>query len=288
VFNQLARLSQLRVAQKSPPIAAAPIAAPSIMTPPPVSYQNGLGMGSSPVPMGQHLASQQTGFLSQPSQLQLNGPRGPYAPVAANQSLLQPLIPTNTGFNHFVPTRTGGGTSPFQAQPVQSSFLGGQNFQPSQPSFLNTQPTGFIASQPSQPSFLNSQPTGFAGNQQSILSQQTGLPNGNFGGYGNGGMFQNPGSFTPVQSNPTGFNPGFGQFNGVSPPPVPPLPSSNNVSPANIFAQMKSGTFASGNENTNPQSSDKYDALRPNYVQAQPTGWGYQNGNFQGGYGYQS
>ena len=71
--------------------------------------------------------------------------------------------------------------------------------------------------------------------------------------------------------DPTGFNPGFGQspfggngFNASAPPPpVPPLPSqpSVNTNPANIFAQMKSGTFA---QDDAPQSADKYDALRPN------------------------
>lgn len=45
---------------------------------------------------------------------------------------------------------------------------------------------------------------------------------------------------------------------------MPPLPSqpSVNTNPANIFAQMKSGTFAQ--DDNASQSSDKYDALRPN------------------------
>lgn len=63
-------------------------------------------------------------------------------------------------------------------------------------------------------------------------------------------------------AEPTGFNPGFGQspfgsgsmMAGV--PPVPPLPQQQqpvkDTSPANIFAQMKAGTF--GSESA-PQSS---------------------------------
>lgn len=72
---------------------------------------------------------------------------------------------------------------------------------------------------------------------------------------------------------------GFAQ----SPPPVPPLPASppppaNNTNPANIFAQMKSGTFASDAESQPPGEfsgavkifladiffAANYDALRPN------------------------
>jgi actin cytoskeleton-regulatory complex protein SLA1 len=48
-----------------------------------------------------------------------------------------------------------------------------------------------------------------------------------------------------------------------SPPPLPTSPSNNtnNTNPANIFAQMKSGTFA--NDEAQPEPSEKYDALRP-------------------------
>ena len=103
------------------------------------------------------------------------GPRGPFAPVPANQSLLQPLVPTTTGFGGFVPTRPTSNPPTFN-QPT------------SQPSFLNTQPTGFpgvIGPQPTglpgsttlQPSGfsggLNTQPTGFGGG---IQPQQTGFP----------------------------------------------------------------------------------------------------------------
>jgi len=234
IFDQLSRLSQLR--NQSPAVNLPPTtSSPSIVNPP-ASYQSGLGMGSSPAPLGQHLQNQRTGFPMQSLPPINNAPRGPFAPVPANQTLLQPLIPTNTGFNNFVPTRP----SPFQ----------------------------------NQPSFLPPQPTGFPGASQGLVSQPTGMP---FGGYG-GGSFPSNG-FTPAQNN-NSFNGSFGQLPTYSPPPVPPLPSAaaNNTSPANIFAQMKSGTFATGNDTTNPQPSDKYDALRPNTLVPQATGWGYQPG----------
>jgi len=60
-------------------------------------------------------------------------------------------------------------------------------------------------------------------------------------------------------ADPTGYSP-FGQspFDNVVSTPSP-APSNNslasNTSPANIFAQMKSGTFASGNEHAVPQQA---------------------------------
>ncbi|CCM04043.1 uncharacterized protein FIBRA_06201 [Fibroporia radiculosa] len=302
IFDQLARLSQLRTQS---PALQVPQRAPSVPISSPLSYQSGLGMGSSPVPIGQHMQHQQTGLLPPPQPPQpVNGPRGPLAPVPANQSLLQPLIPTTTGFNNFVPTRP---------QSVQSSFQS----QAPQPSFLSTQPTGFPGSNQSLlpqatgfpgpvPSPIMAQPTGFNGGNFSagpMVSQPTGMPANNYGGQMgqmNGGFtptpsFQNGGGFG-IQSNPTGYASGFGQSpfgNGASSPPAPPSQPAMNTSPANIFAQMKSGTFASDNTSV-PQSADKYDALRPapSPLTAQPTGWGYQGmnvngGAFTGGYGYQ-
>lgn len=46
------------------------------------------------------------------------------------------------------------------------------------------------------------------------------------------------------------------QFN----PQPPQNQNQNNTAPANIFAQMKAGTFAQGD--SEPQPSNKYDALR--------------------------
>ncbi|RDX55445.1 hypothetical protein OH76DRAFT_1396833 [Lentinus brumalis] len=300
IFNQLARIASMRV---SSPAASqpAPAVAPSVIpqrapsasiSPPiaaPIGFATGMGMGSSPVPMGQALQAQQTGMFA-PSP----GPRGPFAPVPANQSLLQPLVPTTTGFSGFVPTRPGASSSPFSSQP------------PQQPS-MYPQQTGFMGAAPP----VMSQPTGFQ--PQGIMSQPIGMPNGNFGNFG-GGMqsmpsFQatpsfnpvqtNPTGFNPIQSNPTGFNPGYGQspfggngYSATPPPPAPPLPSQSsvNTNPANIFAQMKSGTFAQ--DEPGPQGAEKYDALRPNPtpLTVQSTGWGGYGGGmngFQGGYGYQ-
>ena len=71
----------------------------------------------------------------------------------------------------------------------------------------------------------------------------------------------------------TGFNPNAGLFtsNNFTAPPVPPLPSSvansngsNNTSPANVFAQMKSGTFAN-EESSQPQSSGSLTDLARDY-----------------------
>ena len=183
IFNQLARIAAIRVS--SP--AAAPIApqrTQSASLSPPAGFQQGMGMGNSPVSMGHALQAQQTGMLSSPSPVNVNGPRGPYAPIPANQALLRPLVPTTTGFNGFVPTRQG-------TSPSVPAFQPGPSPQPS----TLAQQTGF------QPSMLPQQ-TGFQP-QPSMMSQLTGLPNGGFGGMG-GGMqpvspFQPSPAFNPMQ-----------------------------------------------------------------------------------------
>ncbi|KAK0230605.1 hypothetical protein IW262DRAFT_1523285 [Armillaria fumosa] len=271
IFDQLSRLSELR---KNTP-APQPPPTPPVAVTSPTSYRSGLGMGSSPAPIGQHLHNQQTGMIPQPTPppaQPYNGPRGPFAPVPANQGLLQPLIPTQTGFNSFIPTRSTGATvSPFANNSSSPSFLTSQPtvFPPQQPQIMS-QPTGLPSSQP-----MMSQPTGFQPNP----SQPTGLP---LGGFSGGSPFMN-GGMSGVMSNPTGMNPSFGHFgNGMSsPPPVPPLPNTNNTNPANIFAQMKSGTFAQDNE---PRPAAAYDALRTNPIQTQPTGWGGFGGSSYVGY----
>ncbi|KAF9226523.1 hypothetical protein BS17DRAFT_775772 [Gyrodon lividus] len=282
VFDQLARLSQLKTFRAIPspvPTSAAPTTSPPVVVSPPPGYNSGLGMGSSSAPLAHHLQNQQSGAFPHPQQ---NGPRGPYAPVPANHSLLQPLIPTQTGFNSFVPTRPSN-VSPFQPQP-----------QAVQPSFLQSQPTGFLSN--SQP--LISQPTGFP-TSGPLLTQPTGVPGGSLGNFT---LTSFPSTaLAPVQTNPTGFS-SFGQspFNNIVSTPSPvPSPAfsqtsnngaSSNTSPANVFAQMKFGTFASGNEQSEPQQAEKYDALRvnpqPTGWAPQATGWGLQNPNtgFQSGY----
>jgi len=223
-----------------------------------------MGVGVSSLPISQHLQNQQTGIYN----LQQSQPRGPLAPTISNQPLLNPLIPTNTGFNSFVSTRPG--TNPPAVPPL--------------PSFLSN-PSNFRShSNPSNP----------------ILPQATGYPLGGFGGLQSQPTSFNPNGFGSLQTQPTGFNPsGFGGFqtgsqfigNGLNPqqggigssvgafpnflPPATSPPPDNN-SPANIFAQMKSGTFGKDDA---PQSADKYDALRmgdPSQVVPQQTGWGVQ------------
>ncbi|KAF8165375.1 hypothetical protein B0H34DRAFT_793770 [Crassisporium funariophilum] len=212
IFEQLARLGELRKA--STPVQHPVSAPPPMNMQPPHGYQAGMGMSTSPLPMAQLAA------LSPPPQ-PYNGPRGPFAPVLANQTLLQPLIPTQTGFSGFIPTKAANSASPFQNQLAP-------------PPFLSQQQTGFQNPQP-----MMSQPTGNV-----------------FNGYNPMPPFQGTG-FAPIQTHTTGFNPGLppsmygNTHNGFTPPPPPPVPQIpvNNNSPANVFAQMKSGTFANDNGN---------------------------------------
>ncbi|KAF9462614.1 hypothetical protein BDZ94DRAFT_1260849 [Collybia nuda] len=245
VFDQLSRLSELRK-QSTPSQQPPPSSSPSVT--PTVSYYTGLGMGSSSTPISQHIQNPNLNIPTQPSSQSYNGPRGPFAPVPANQTLLQPLIPTQTGFSSFVPARTGVVASPFQGQSPQ-------------PSFMAHQPPGGPVLQPT-------------------VSQVTGMP---FGGI-QSPTYQNPG---PLQPQFTAFNYNQSPFNtAISPSSVPPLPTSNhsnNTSPANVFAQMKSGTFAADQNGSQP--SDKYDGVRPNVLATQVTGWTQP---YQGSYmGYQ-
>ena len=204
IFDQLTRLSQLRI--QSPVVMQRPASAinPGVTSPPPLGYQSGLGMGSSPAPLAQHLQAQQTGIFPP---TQINGPRGPLAPVPANQSLLQPLIPTTTGFNNFVPTRPQ--STPSYLQPQPTGFQSSPQPFLSQPTgFQAPQPIGFHASLPAsfqapQPTgFQGPQPTGFQPSPQPLLSQATG--------------FQSSG---PLLSQPTGIGGNYGglpSFQGQS------------------------------------------------------------------------
>ena len=158
VFNQLARLASLRSqspAVTSPPpqpqrsgsvTVNNPSPAPLVVSPPP-GFGSGMGVGNSPVPIAQ-LQSNALSLQPQPTAApNINGPRGPFAPIPANQGLLQPLVPTRTGFTGFIPTSSsnnlgsnlvggmGGGLQPQQnLLPQQTGFVG-------QPAMSN--PTGF-------------------------------------------------------------------------------------------------------------------------------------------------
>lgn len=188
-FEILAKIAQLRP-PSAPLLQTTPIS-PPVPAPPP-SFNAGLGVGSSPLPLGQHLFNQQTGLYQPPN----NGLRGPLAPIPSNQGLLNPLIPTNTGINHFVPTRPSTNPPPnafatpsFQFQPPTLSPFSdpGYSTLPSPPqgfgSPLVAQPTGFhsLAPLPSTQfsGALSVQRTGFGG----------GLGNPGFGSNGiNGGL----------------------------------------------------------------------------------------------------
>lgn len=98
-----------------PPVAAPVIPAPAIeraaSTGPTLSYNDGLlaQMGIGPrapsAPALSPYAAPPNGYSPAHSPALPLGPRGPVAPVYANQPLLNPLIPTQTGMSSFVPTR---------------------------------------------------------------------------------------------------------------------------------------------------------------------------------------
>jgi hypothetical protein len=233
IFDQLSRLSQLRVQNPTPAAAPrpspGPTPSPSVTNPLPSGYNQGMGVGSSPSPLGQHLHAQQTGLLP-PAQA---APRGPFAPVPANQGLLTPLVPTTTGFSGFVPTRPATSPSYLRPQPTgipPSSPLAPQptGFQPSvapqptgfQPSFA-PQPTGF------QPSFAP-QPTGF---QPSLAPQPTGFQPS---------LAPQPTGFQPsLAPQPTGFGGVGSPFGGGSAPPMPPVPPLPSSFQNGSFSQLQ-------------------------------------------------
>lgn len=197
-----------------------------------------------------------------------NGARGPFAPVASNQSMLQPLIPTqSTG--QFMPTALGHQPTGMGMQPQQTGWGGMQQMmpqqtgymqQPQQTGYMQDQQTGYGMQSPFGMNAMVSQPTGFSAmmspqGQQPLAPQHT----------------QQQYSQQQQQQKQQEINNGPDRF-----------------SAANIFGQMKQGTM---HQDTNqaPQNSQKYDALRP-----QPTGFqpgGYINTQFTGynggGYGYQ-
>ncbi|BGP15767.1 hypothetical protein JCM10213_007937 [Rhodosporidiobolus nylandii] len=306
----------------APAPAAAPSPAPAAPAPPAdptradtsnsgLTYNDGLlaQLGVSATPTGRPASApappqqvpQQTGtsFLTpQATGFNPAAPRGPFAPVPANQGLLAPLQPVKTGFatgmgalqsqnTGFFPGATVVGTMPMGMQ--QTGFSGGMQMpmttgmpMMSQPTGFNSmaapmsmQPTGFA--QPSyqpQPSF-QPQPTGFMQPQQTGFSaQQTGFgaqqggfgaQQTGFGGYGQQQQQQQPVEFNPMP--PSSHQQGANTVAGST--------GSHNA-PTNVFASMREGTFAKGSTHLPSQDASKYDALRP-----QPTGFG------AGGFGMQ-
>ncbi|GAA5849672.1 hypothetical protein JCM8547_000530 [Rhodosporidiobolus lusitaniae] len=300
-------------AASSPPPAAAPAAQPATPSPG-LTYNDGLlaQLGIPPArpssvpaaasPLSTQptsnafLTPQTTGFSASSP-----GPRGPLAPVPANQGLLQPMVPQRTGFaasslqaqqTGFFPGATTVGV--MMQQPMATGFGGMGMQQPMQTGMpMISQPTGFpgmaaplsmaptsFAPQPSfqqsmatgfpqqpmatgfpsqQPSYLQSQPTGFGG---SVFNQQP--------------QQQQPQQ--PVQFNP--LPPGHSGGNAVA------NSSSGHNAPTNVFASMREGTFAKGSTHLPAQEAGKYDALRP-----QATGFDETDENMRrlraGGFGQQ-
>ena len=200
-----------------------------------------------------------------------NAPRGPFAPVPANQGLLQPLVPTQ-GTGQFVPTNKTGmmgmqmtGMQPQQTGWNMQGMQGMQGMQPQMTGYPNGmggmsqmgQMQGMQGMQPQMTGYGNG--SGFGGMNGSSFSggmsmQQT--------GYGNNNNFGQ----TPQQmmAQQTGF--GVGSQQQVQQQQAA-QEDKDKFNASNIFQQMKTGNFAK-DPNAAPQSSDKYDALRP-----QPTGF---------------
>ncbi|TKY87982.1 hypothetical protein EX895_003078 [Sporisorium graminicola] len=261
-------------ASPAPVVSPAPAADPNsalfeklaAMKPPSASASPRPGASPSPGSM----------FLGQSQGYNPNAPRGPFAPVPANQGLLQPLVPTQ-GTGQFVPTKTGMmGMQMTGMQPQQTGWgmqavqgvQGMQGMQPQMTGFQNgmggagqmggmgmqPQATGFgngggymNGSSPFAGGQINTQQTGFPGMQP----QQTGF--NNFG--------QTP---QQVMAQQTGF--GLGSQQQVQQQQAA-QDEKDKFNASNIFQQMKTGAFAK-DPNAAPQASGKYDALRP-----QPTGF---------------
>ncbi|ODO01433.1 hypothetical protein I350_06252 [Cryptococcus amylolentus CBS 6273] len=171
----------------------------------------GLGVQNASQPL--NMLSQPTGASPQPTTLNSlatggQGPRGPLAPVSANQNLLNPMQPQATGM--FVPTR---GLSPMQSQ---------------QTGWQQPQPTGM----PQQP-----QQTGMMPQQTGMLPQQTG-----YGGYGGMGMQQN---FTGMPQQQSSFN---AIASIPPPQPPQQSGGGDKFAPSNIFAAMKKTDFTKPEE----------------------------------------
>lgn len=264
-------LAQLGVGVGAARSPSAPIggAAPAAIRP---TMTGGTSFGSGfTQPMSQALTGQSTGFNP-------NAPRGPVAPVAANQALLAPLQPTRTGF---------GGVG-LMAQPT--GF--GMGMLPQQTGFVMPQVTGFPGAQvvgmmPAYTGVSMAQPMqGFATGGMPLQMQQTGYnpqqqqqqqygQQQQFGGQQQ--QYGQPQQQQPQQQQPLQFNPLPPQQQQQQ--QQPEAPAAAQFSAANIFSSMKDGTFATGSTQLGPQASDKYDALRP-----QQTGFQPQQQQQQGGY----
>ncbi|KAK8843340.1 hypothetical protein IAR55_006996 [Kwoniella newhampshirensis] len=210
------RLSQMVGQTRAPSAPVQQVQSPNL------GQSYGLGVQNTGQPMGQ-MYGQQTG-MQQQQQPNLNGARGPLAPVPSNQGLLNPMQPQATGM--FVPTRA---FSPLSQQ--QTGF----------------QPQGMMA----QPSGMMAQPTGYqAGFQQGYGGQQQQMAvQPNFTGY--------PGGMQQSQQQST-----FNAVASMQQQPQQPQQQGDKFAPSNIFAAMKKTDFGKPEEQQ-PQNANKYDSLRP-------------------------
>ncbi|KDN49560.1 hypothetical protein K437DRAFT_273215 [Tilletiaria anomala UBC 951] len=176
------------------------------------------------------------------------GPRGPLAPVPQNQGLLQPLIPTQ-GTGQFVPTRQMG------MQPQMTGWGGGMQPQLTGWGGMQPQQTGWGGMHPQATGFngMQPQPTGFNGmGGVGMQSMATGF-----------GLLQQPQTPFGMQMQPTGLDmqqqpqSTFGMLSEQA----QKHEKEKDMTPSNIFAQMKSGEFARDGS-SGAQPADKYDALR--------------------------
>ncbi|PWN26743.1 hypothetical protein BDZ90DRAFT_232859 [Jaminaea rosea] len=212
------------------------------------------------------------------SSFMYNGPRGPMAPVPQNQGLLQPLVPTH-GTGQYVPTRGGMG--------MQATGMGmqqtGMGMQQTGWGGMQQQPTGYGG-------YGQQQPTGYGGGMQSqptgwMGQQQTAMQGTNVSGFGAGSGMGSPQPPAQQQQQPQQT----GQSTTSNGSSNATANGGDKYGAGSIFASMKSGTFAQGDnaKAQQPQQAQRYDALRP-----QPTGWspaGVQQpqatGMGMGGYG---
>lgn len=219
-----------------------------------------------------------------------NGPRGPFAPVAQNAPMLNPLVPTQTGFSGFIPTRPASGGMQPQATGMSISMNSGMSMAP-QPTGMMAQPQMSMGT--SMPMSMAPQPTGFMMQQQQ--TQPTGFQNPQMTSFSQPQMpqYQSPSPQVNVQPTgmgqvpmsgglapqPTGIFSNPSMFGGApqqQPQPTGSTPA-NKYEPGNVFAAMKSGQSSMDSA---PQSSSTYDALRPQMtgvpaqpLQPQPTGF---------------
>jgi len=144
----------------------------------PVNRQTAISPApQAPAQPPQQQQSYQPSASPNPVQPQQTGyrPSGPVLPIASNQHLLNPLIPTQTGMTGFVPTRNQ--SSPLPMMPQQTGWQQPQQtgFQQPQQSYQQPQQS---YQQPQQ-AYQQPQPTGFQPSMQyggGMQPQQTGYP----------------------------------------------------------------------------------------------------------------